>query len=81
MILSLILFCAVCLVLIHYGYQWLDNYPRKTRNLVSSQTEKYKQMLDKLLLETPPPISPGTATDVNDLEQDLLVFSNQLMHE
>lgn len=54
MLLSLFIFGLICLVLIHFVYQWLQSLvetPRKTRDLVKTQTDKYKQMLDKVLLD------------------------------
>jgi hypothetical protein len=54
MLLSLFIFGLICLVLIHFVYQWLQSLvetQRKTRDLVKTQTDKYKQMLDKVLLD------------------------------
>jgi hypothetical protein len=75
-IMTWLIFLAISLVIIHIAYKWLENLlsrPRKTRDLVQSQTSKYKEMLDKLILasERPKPIS-------DELTNDLLVFSRNL---
>ena len=75
-IMTWLIFLAISLVIIHIAYKWLENLlsrPKKTRDLVQSQTSKYKEMLDKLILETEhkKPIS-------DELTNDLLVFSRNL---
>lgn len=87
MVLNLVIFSIICLLLIHFGYQWIQNVlstHRKSRDLVNSQTDKYKQLLDQIILEKAQGgqkefVEP-TKMEV-DLEQDLLVFSHKLLNE
>jgi hypothetical protein len=83
-IMTWLIFLAISLVIIHIAYKWLENLlsrPKKTRDLVHSQTSKYKEMLDKLILETERPKErpkelPKPISD--ELTNDLLVFSRNL---
>jgi len=83
-----LIFLAISLVIIHIAYKWLENLlsrPKKTRDLVHSQTSKYKEMLDKLILETehtkerPKERPKERQKPISDeLTNDLLVFSRNL---
>jgi hypothetical protein len=81
MYLNWFIFAVISLLIIHFGYKWIEgitNTPRKTRDLVQSQTNKYKEMLEQYILatETPPRFVEPPKED--ELVQDLLVFSRNL---
>lgn len=84
MYLNWIIFVIISLLVIHFGYKWIEgitNTPRKTRDLVQSQTSKYKEMLEQYILaaETPKFVEPSPNLPKEDeLVQDLLVFSRNL---
>lgn len=82
MYLNWILFGIISLLIIHFGYKWIEgitNTPRKTRDLVQSQTNKYKEMLEQYILaaESPKFVEPPPPKE-DELVQDLLVFSRNL---
>jgi hypothetical protein len=69
-----ILFCLISLFVIYTIHGWISNIlsrKRNTRDLVKTQTSKYKQILDEIL-------NPPTTIPELGVEEDLLAFSKSL---
>lgn len=81
MFLKWILFIIISFIVIYNIHVWIDKVissRRKTRDLVTSQTSKYKEMLEQLLNQENR-IQENSSS--NSEEEDLLAFSRSLESE
>ena len=69
------------IILLHYLWNFLkDNYStKKTRDLVSSQTHKYKTIIDELLENKSHNKQTLTEEELQILHNDLTLFMNNYM--
>jgi hypothetical protein len=97
MVLKWILFIIISFIIIYNIHLWIDKVIKSrqnTRDLVTSQTSKYKQMLEQLLDKGQSPSSEGQSPcsegqgpssegqgPSSTEEEDLLAFSRSLESE
>jgi hypothetical protein len=82
-IIQTIIFSLIIIIIIHTLYQHIKDIlvPRKTRNLVELQVQKYKDILSELqekqfIKEEEHEEAPISEIDYNNMENDLIQFAN-----
>lgn len=82
-IIQTIIFSLIVIIIIHSLYQHIKDIlvPRKTRNLVELQVQKYKDILSELqekqfIKEEEHEETPISEIDYNNMENDLIQFAN-----